>query len=161
VEAAKIELLQEHGDIAASSVMAEVIVPSVRVVPKSRCDVGKTLMATSAELGEEDGVYVEKDDRNVKEDDVTRVDGAVVEEMFVWEVLDGIVVLKIVSTTASTIVVVPCVEVANVVKVEIGKTHSIVPVCCSTPVKPSTSDNPPSIDALKQLWAPFPAHSLK
>jgi hypothetical protein len=41
----------------------------------------------------------------------------------------GIVVLKNVSTTALTVVIVPVVAVENVVRVATGTTHSIVPVC--------------------------------
>jgi hypothetical protein len=41
----------------------------------------------------------------------------------------GIVVLKNVSTTALTVVMVPVVAVENVVRVATGTTHSIVPVC--------------------------------
>jgi hypothetical protein len=58
-------------------------VPSVKVVPKSRCDVRKTLIATLAKLKEEDKVYVKKDDKNVKEDNITRVNSAVIKEMFI------------------------------------------------------------------------------
>jgi hypothetical protein len=73
---------------------------------------------------------------------------------------DGMIVLNIVSTTASTKVTVPMLDVSNVVNVEIGKTHSTVPVCNSTTPNPSASANPPRISALKQLWTRFPAHSL-
>jgi hypothetical protein len=52
-------------------------------VPKSRCDVRKTLIATLAKLKEEDKVYVKKDDKNIKEDNVIRVDSAIIKEIFI------------------------------------------------------------------------------
>jgi hypothetical protein len=56
---------------------------SIKVVPKSRCNVRKTLIVTLAKLKEEDKVYVKKDNKNVKEDNIIRVNSAVIKEMFI------------------------------------------------------------------------------
>jgi hypothetical protein len=124
---ARVVLLQEHGDIAASTITVLVDVPFVRVMADTTfCNAGAP---------EEDV------DAGGNVADV--VTGSEEEGVGVDAVFAGIVVLKIVSTTASTKVVEPRLEVVNVVNVEIGNTHSIVPVCNSTAAKPSASANPP------------------
>jgi uncharacterized protein YabE (DUF348 family) len=55
----------------------------VRVMPKSCCDIRKTLIATLIKLKEEDKVYIKKDNRNIKENNIIRVDNVIIKEMFV------------------------------------------------------------------------------
>jgi hypothetical protein len=83
VKVAKIKLLQEYSNIIAFSVIAKVIILFIRVVPKSCCNIRKTLIATLAKLKEEDKVYVKKDNRNIKEDNIIRVNSIVIKEIFV------------------------------------------------------------------------------
>lgn len=63
--------------------------------------------------------------------------------------ITSFLVLRSVSTTALTTVAVLRIDVARVVRVAIGTTHSIVPVCWMT--RSLISAEPPSIDNLEQL----------
>lgn len=103
---------------------------------------------------ESDNEVDDDEDREEVEDPVLDVD-VVINTL---EVADKVIFVKEVDTSASTKVVLDCVDVMKVVKVAIGTTHSTIPDCCV--LSASKSPEPPSIEILKQLWSLLPEHSL-